>query len=173
MQVEDLRRGGLHGCGSSVTTLERGWAVVCGSALHMHGSKLSRAWAAGGGAGGRAVMDVSCVMVSAYESTRPNVDAAPRCSTVSAAAANAASAPSVSRRTLSHLRPHPMLSRLRPNPFLATCATTPMLSHPRHNPILSRLRARAAARPHTAQMCPSFAGPRTGCSARHHAMSLS
>lgn len=51
----------------------------------------------------RTVMEVSCVMVSAYESTRPNVDAAPRCSTVSTAAAKAASAPSVSRRTLSHL----------------------------------------------------------------------
>ncbi len=61
-------------------------------------------------------MDVSCVMVSAYESTRPNVDAAPRCSTVSAAAANAASTPSVSRRTLSHLRANPMFSHLRPNP---------------------------------------------------------
>ena len=49
------------------------------------------------------VMEVSMVMLRAYERTRPKVEAFPRCSTVRMAAASAASAPSVSSLTLSHL----------------------------------------------------------------------
>ena len=49
------------------------------------------------------VMEVRNVICSAYESTRPNMEELPLCSTVNTAAANADSAPSVSRRTLNHL----------------------------------------------------------------------
>jgi hypothetical protein len=48
-------------------------------------------------------MLVSCVICSAYDSDRPTTEAAPPCSTASAAAENADSAPSVSSRMLSHL----------------------------------------------------------------------
>lgn len=49
------------------------------------------------------VMEVSMVMLRAYDRTRPKVDAFPRCSTVRRAAARAAMAPRVSSLTLSHL----------------------------------------------------------------------
>lgn len=49
------------------------------------------------------VMLVSCVICSAYDSDKPTTEAAPPCSTASAAAANADRAPSVSSRMLSHL----------------------------------------------------------------------
>ena len=52
------------------------------------------------------VMEVSMVMLRAYERTRPKVEAFPRCSTVSTAAARAAIAPRVSSLTLSHLQVH-------------------------------------------------------------------